>query len=496
MKRIVITLICASTLCPAMGQGAFDAYKKKKQQEFNSYVSNKQAQLNEYRRKKNQEFAEYLENHKWEPFDKKNAIKQPIEEEVPPIIFNEKDFLLEGQERQVELIPYKKPTFKPQPTPIAPVEENNDIQDYQSFYFYGTPMKARWGDLSSFRLQGCDEKAIAKAYRFLTEKKYDNLLHDCLALRKKYELCDWAYYKMLNSLASTICGKNSNEATFLQGVLYNQSGYAIRFALDRPNNKLHLLIRVNAHLYDYDCVEINNVLWYIFDKSAPQKLHICEKAFEGEQIMQMNIEKLPLLQQKTSQKRTFKSASFNLSVDVAINKNIVDFMNDFPSCFTDDNYLTRWTYYADTPVSEEIKEMVYPRLKTSLENANELLSVNMLLNWVQTGFEYKLDNTVWGHDRAFFAEETMYYPYSDCEDRAILFSHLVRDLLGLDVALVHYPGHLAAAVCFNEDVKGDYLTIEGRKFTICDPTYIRAKAGSTMPQFRNEKGKAILCKKQ
>ena len=28
-----------------------------------------------------------------------------------------------------------------------------------------------------------------------------------------------------------------------------------------------------------------------------------------------------------------------------------------------------------------------------------------------------------------------YYPYSDCEDRSILFARLVKDLLGLDVVM-------------------------------------------------------------
>lgn len=34
---------------------------------------------------------------------------------------------------------------------------------------------------------------------------------------------------------------------------------------------------------------------------------------------------------------------------------------------------------------------------------------------------YEYDNKVWGHDRALFAEETLYYPYCDSEDRSIVF---------------------------------------------------------------------------
>ena len=86
----------------------------------------------------------------------------------------------------------------------------------------------------------------------------------------------------------------------------------------------------------------------------------------------------------------------------------------------------------------------------------------------------------------------LYYPYCDCEDRSILYSRLVRDLLGLDVILVFYPGHLATAVCFNTPVEGDYIELSGKRFTICDPTYIGAPVGMTMPNMDNKTAKVIL----
>ena len=169
--------------------------------------------------------------------------------------------------------------------------------------------------------------------------------------------------------------------------------------------------------------------------------------------------------------------------------------------------MTRWAYYANTPLSDEIKGTVYPILKEKLKNATPLMAANMLLNLVQPplasaekptdgsqiGLPYLYDNEVWGHDRAFFAEETLYYPGSDCEDHAILFSHFVRDLLDLDVVLVYYPNHLATAICFKENVRGDFIMVEGRKFVIADPTYTRARVGMTMPSCEGKETKVILC---
>jgi hypothetical protein len=111
---------------------------------------------------------------------------------------------------------------------------------------------------------------------------------------------------------------------------------------------------------------------------------------------------------------------------------------------------------------------------------------------VQTAFDYKTDGEQFGRERSLFCEESFYYPFCDCEDRAILFTTLVRDLLGLKTALLYYPGHLAAAVEFNENVSGDYLTIEGRRYTVCDPTYIGASIGMTMPTMKEKRVEVTL----
>lgn len=116
----------------------------------------------------------------------------------------------------------------------------------------------------------------------------------------------------------------------------------------------------------------------------------------------------------------------------------------------------------------------------------------MLLDFVQTALEYKTDGEAWGNERVFFPDETLYYPYCDCEDRAILYSRLVRDLMGLQVVLLYYPGHLATAVEFNENIPGDYIVLNGHRYLVCDPTYINAEIGNTMPGMDNSKVSVIM----
>ena len=86
----------------------------------------------------------------------------------------------------------------------------------------------------------------------------------------------------------------------------------------------------------------------------------------------------------------------------------------------------------------------------------------------------------------------MFYPYADCEDRSILFSRLVRDLLRLPVLLVYYPGHVATAVAFPTEESGDYIMVDGVRYTVCDPTYIGAPVGDTMPGMDNKTAQVML----
>ena len=93
-----------------------------------------------------------------------------------------------------------------------------------------------------------------------------------------------------------------------------------------------------------------------------------------------------------------------------------------------------------------------------------------------------------------FPEETINYPYSDCEDRSILFSYLVKNLLHLDIVGVKYNNHLATAVNFSSQVSGDKFTYKERSYTIADPTYINANAGMVMPQYKNSKFQIVSLK--
>ena len=463
--------------------------KLKKQEE--------QQRLLEEKKKQQEEKARLLAEKKKQQEEQKRLLaeKKKQQEEQERQLAEQKKKQQEKQSKPIEavVVPVVL-TVPPQPKPVNPIVENKVSMATSDFDFYGTPMKVRWGNAEKFKLNGTSKKDISDAFLELTDKGYTNLVHDCLELRKEYKLCDWAYYKMLQNIAEKACGKGTNEAIFLQGVLLNQSGYQIRFALE-DNSKLHIMSRMDGFPYDRGYLTADGKLFFLMDGCKAKNLTVCDAAYPGEQMMSLGVAEQPDLKKDLSDKRTVISRFVNVSADMQMNKNLMDFYTDYPTSYDGKDMMTRWAYYANTPVTAEVKDKVYPQLKQQIGNAPKLMAANMLLNWVQMGLTYAYDEKVWGHDRAFFAEESLFYPFCDCEDRSILFSHLIRDLLDLDVVLVYYPGHLYTAVCFNEDVTGDYIMVNGRKFTVADPTYYNANVGKTMSKMDNSKAKVILLKR-
>lgn len=184
--------------------------------------------------------------------------------------------------------------------------------------------------------------------------------------------------------------------------------------------------------------------------------------------------------------RQFRSKRYpQLAVTVAPNRNLLDFYNNYP--LSND-----WDMYALASLDEATEAMLYPALRNAVAGKSKREAADILIDFVQTAFEYKTDPEQFGYERPLFGDETFYYPYSDCEDRSILYSILVRELLGLDAALIAYPNHLATAVCFGDDAQGDYITVGGRRYTVCDPTYIGASTGMTMPDMDNARATVIL----
>lgn len=548
MKRLS-GLIIALAVCTSLGaQTAMDRYRDSINARYNRYRTDVNARYENFRDSCNAAYAKVLAKA-WGTIEGRAPIEAPKEEmrlpeEVLEEMRNPEHQIMQVQEAPTAAFsvrgiissvrnffkglqppePMVKKRERPKEETEKPLEEYSQKQekplqedigwtsDSFTFDFYGTKMKVDMAHLrDSLHLPSATPANVSGAWTLCSRPRYEGLIQDCLALRDEYKLGDWGYLQMLRALGNAAFGEDSNESTFLAAYIFCQSGYRIRLGEDE--GRLMMLYDTRHSIYgrSYWIIGQRNFYTLTGDLRRVKTIHTCEEAInQREQPLSLMLMDEPRLESSRSKSRVVRSFKYpEMQMTVSVNENLIRYFNDYPSSQIGDNALTRWAIYANTPLADEVKQQIYPYLKEKLQGLPADEQVCRLLSLVQprhyddpeTSLVYGLDEKAWGRDRAFFAEETLFYPYSDCEDHAILFSRLVRDLLGLDVLLVYYStpgsaaGHLATAVRFDTPPSmgnGNAFRLDDKLYYVCDPTNWDPRPGVTMKGMDNNTAQVIL----
>lgn len=463
-------------------------------EEYEAFRRGVSERYDTFRSECNAEYAEFLRTV-WRDFEARPAVpSRDRYKRVPPVVYDGNT----APVKPVEVTPREVPVVEepPQPMPVEPVRETPVHADRFEFDFYGLRCAVRMPPEAKLRGAAggaMTPERLAAAWEALGTPAMDNALRDCLEERLRHNLCDWAYLQFLDRLGSEYCG-DSSAARLLTAYLFCQSGYQMRLGLDGTGHPV-LLYGSRHSVFDTPYFYVDGLSLYPYG-SKTETLSICPMSFRGEKPLSLLITQEQDLGGGMSAPREIRSKRYaDVAASATVPQRLVEFYNSYPASAVDHDPMTKWAICAEAPFARATADALYAGLRPRLEGLTAREAAERLLNWVQTGLVYEYDDKVWGGDRAFFAEETLYYPYCDCEDRSILFSRLVRDLLGLEVALVYYPGHLATAVCFGDDAEGDAMTVDGRRFLVCDPTYIGAPVGRQMRGVDGSRAEAILLRK-
>jgi len=469
----------------------FESFRKQLNDDYDVFVQRTKTAYDSFRDSVNAQYAEFMRNP-WKAVETVKPVEPPVHKETPPDVVPDNETPRPVKPRRIKIevqVTTPPPVPQPQPVePIRPVPAPTTLPDVQ-FQFYGTAMKVRGVDLDGFTLRGNNEKAFAEGWKTLSCGTTNNLINDCLSVRETYSLSDWAYIRFLDRLAARLKGQNANERTLLQGFLLTQSGYKVRFCRDEQGT-LHLLFCTDGVLYGRPRYKLGNDWFYTY--TIPQTgIYVCDFGMPKEQKVSMTLQALPRFSYAPGTARQVNVKGYpTLTVNVTPNKNLIDFFNDWPECAPTSDAYSKWALQGNTPASPEVRTQLYPALRKAVQGKSQYEAVQLILKVAQS-FPYEYDDKVWGRDRVFWMDESWQYPYSDCEDHAINFSRMVRDILGLDVCLVYYPGHLSACVALTDGTaKGDYIDYKGKSYMVCDATYFYASAGLTAPS--NDNAAAIL----
>lgn len=171
----------------------------------------------------------------------------------------------------------------------------------------------------------------------------------------------------------------------------------------------------------------------------------------------------------------FSISSSGLTLKGTTNANLFPLLYRYPQMPTQD--------FASSVLDPELRKSLVEQVKTQLKGKNEAQAINTLLHWFHEALPYATDEQRHGFEKPYFMEELFYYDKCDCEDRAIAFTWLLWNALGVENHLLAYPMHESAAVRLDSQTDGYSYSYDGSTFWSADPTYIGSSVGDVMPQF-------------
>lgn len=458
--------------------------------EYEKYLRELRGDFQEYKEERDREFTDFLKTQ-WEEFDSFRGIKRDAKPKPTPkpIVAKPKP-KPKPIEKPVVIKVIKKPVKLPVPPPViipitipVVVQEKPEKFDKVSIYFYGIKTVFRINkDFSIKDYPSMNNNEISDFWKYMSTSDFEPIVSEIKNVRKKLLLNDWGTYMLIRKVGEKVANHDNSKVLFSWFML-NKLGFDTKIGYF--NNDIFLLVPTRQPIYEITYFKFNKVKYYAINtaetKKSIKQLYTYKGKYPGAiNKFDLSLNKLPLIiDKKESRNLAFNYKNKNYKVSVAFNKNYINFFKKYPQ--------TDIQVYFTAEASNDLRLSLLNDLRPIVKGKSEEEAVNIVLRFVQTAFKYKTDQQQFGYEKYFLPDETLYYPYSDCEDRSVLFAYLVRNLLGLNVVGLDYPGHISTAVSFNGKVTGDSFMYSGKRFMIADPTYINASVGMTMPQFKSVK---------
>lgn len=484
-KTKYILILC--WIIPLAGLAQNDTIAKRFKKEFNLFNQSIQQKHQGFREKNDSIFSKFLKDS-WASFDVmykgKPAESKPVVQ--PKIVKPAKELVLPSEEISTDSSKTNNIT-KPIKTKIqvgkngsqAPVE--SDGTAILNIDFYGNESKLSYPSeipqieqisaesISNYFIQTSNSPSILR------------LVAELQSLKKKLQLNDWGFYQLVESCAAKLESDTSSK-TLLVWVILIKSGYNAKTGFSV--NKVFLLLPFQEELFNNYFININGQEYYIpadkVKEDEIRQLTVYKADYPGNGIFSLIIAQLPDLGSITiSHELVFRGNK----ITVHQTEQLINFYRDYPMC--------EMKVYFSSPLSEIVLNSLENYFKPLFLGLNEKEKVAVLLEFTQKAFPYQSDKEQFGHEKYFFPDELFFYPYSDCEDRAVLFAKLVKHFTHLKCVALDYPGHVNTAVNFSEDTRGTFITVKGMKYIVCDPTYINAPIGYLPDEFKGVTPKVI-----
>jgi hypothetical protein len=488
---LAIAFLLPASVCPRSAAAAddFETYRKQQQQG----VQKIHAEFQEYKEQQDREFADFLKGQ-WREFDTfrgKVRIKEPKPRQIPVVVppVRLAPAPVVPVPSPVVIVPAMPPVLPPpalpQPKPVVVAADTLELM------FFGNAVSFSFDpEWKSYRLSGgAKPEAISAFWTMMSGSKYEPTIQAINAARRELKLDDWGGVTLWRDVARALQPERRTEQNLLLWYFLVKSGYDVR--LGYAGADVHLFVAMKQPVYATKYTKVGDQTYYAvltadhgdsirsfytYEASYPDKL----KALDIHAAM-TGFTKSVSAQRALAFDYKGKPVKFSVPYD----RRLVEYLNSFPQ--------SEFELYFDTDGSQMLRQGLLPELKKYTATMSEEEAVDFLLAFVQKAFAYKNDDQQFGHEKYFFVEESLYFPFNDCEDRSVLFAWLVHELVGIKVIGLVYPGHMTTAVALKQArPEFSMVVYQGNQYAIADPTYIGASVGMAMPSYAKLKPNRVV----
>lgn len=332
------------------------------------------------------------------------------------------------------------------------------------------------------------EQSVHTFYNALSNSDYSGLVNTIKTYRQQHQLDDWFYYQLIRHTAQQISPKTENYAryTLYKWFLLTKSGYDARLVVGE--NEILFYVYSNDNIYDipfyhkrekqYVCLNYHDYGKIDFERENVQEVAL--NVDGADQPFSYKIAQIPAF---TANAYSEKDISFDYGArkhlfKVKLNPQVQAVFTNYP--------VVDFGSYFNIPMSKETYNSLIPVLKKDLAKMSQKKGVNYLMHFTRNAFSYEPDEESFGKEKRLSPEQTLFYKYSDCDDRAALFFYLVKEIYNLPMIALLYPSHITVAVQFDKPV-GHVIEYNGRKYSVCEatPQMKDLKIGQLLPELRN-----------
>jgi len=433
-----------------------------------------------FSRKQDDAFTEILEGN-WENFPVAQGTPVPKSRKydpAPQFVFEEASYhnpqslpCITNEMDEVEFSEFSAnlPRIrKPEYITLNPLKLN--------YKFYGNSIAVACDRLLALPVnKPANRETIVEFWKMFLAGNNQHLIDQLMTIRKRLGLNEWGYFLLAKSVSEALYPNDETGAVFLTWGLMLHSGYDVRIGYNQLG--VSILYRTSNKIFGVPYVKIGGSEYYIdrpissfpitslasSHPGSPGAIHLPIRQalnFQGE----IETKKIAFFWDKKQYEFTLK-----------YNPEVTRFLEEYPQ--TDPGIIF------GTPFTQLSLESLQKQLNPVLAGMKREAGAAFLQQFVQKSFTYRPYNDLYGYDRFMFPEELLFKDESNDKGKALLYAWMISNLLNQKAALVEFPGFYSVAISMDQPMDGDNFLLNGRMFTIADPTFDNAPLGLVMKEY-------------